>query len=376
MKKLLLLMTILLVLPTVLAEPHDCSDPDVICDHLEVGQEAEVGAGGGNPPTMEYVWVLPDEDPLEPGTQLFPKLSDQRNDIYACIVTSDPQGRDDVQQVFVDVFHPSGTGPLLPCVEEAGIVCNFDENPPFDKDETQTGLFKYQVHADRLDVVDDREEIEDCKLDALNAGLISQNDFDLINYNIFSQPEWYMWKVYLPMLYHQPAGWYSVEAWGTDTASDVSDRLTTSFEWVSTVAMEIDFFDGLDYGYLQPSVYKVIQGDYNLVDGDGKPTVKNEGNERVNISLSSTSLGGQQFGKQITDFDVKWDPYEVGFGYGQIFFQADQTVKLADPLELCQTEKIDFSIHADVGLPADVYDGTMSIWTEVFEGNQIGPFIV
>ncbi len=357
-KALTILVAVLLLLP-IAAFAKDCSDPDMFCgDGGTVGEEALI-APGGSPPTSHYAWVLPDEDSLTVGTQLYPDLSEERNDIYACVVTSDPQGRDDVQNVYVDVYHPVGTGPFIPCVAEDGEVCDDSgHGQPWDKDEVG-GLFKYQVHATLLDPMYNQYEIEQCKLDALNAGLIDQSDFDDIDYWIFDQPEWYMWKAYLPMLYHQPTGTYEAKAWATDTASATSLQLSTFFDWVSTVALEIDFYSGIYYGQLQPSVYKTIQGDYLMIDGDGAPTIKNEGNERIQLVVMSTNLTGVQFSKEIDDFDVKWDPEEHGVGYGQYFTIGGEELWLPDPLELCQTEKMDFSVHADVGLPADTYVGTL-----------------
>jgi len=316
-------------------------------------------SGTGAPPTVEYGWILPDEDDMTSGTQTNPSLGAERNDIHACVVVSDPQGRDDIQNVYVDVFHPAGTGGILPCVVEDGDVCDESgQGQPWEK----TGdLFKYQVHAVRLDPNRDRREIEACKADALAAGLISQDDFDEINYQIFSQPNWYMYRVYLPMLYHQPAGIYTALAWATDTSSAVSNENETMyFEWISTVSLGLDFAS-LDYGQLQPSVYKVIQGDYMMYYGDGTPTLKNEGNERVYLSVRSENLTGIIHGKEIDDFDVKWDPEEIGYGYGQRYFKGGDFVFLDDPLELCQTEKIDFSVHADIGLPEDTYTGIMTL---------------
>jgi hypothetical protein len=223
-----------LVAPVMAGGPPGCpsgytcpGDPAVLTTTATI-------SGGGSPPTVQYVWVLPDEDAIVSGTQLWPDLSQERNDIYACVVVSDPQGRDDIKNVYVDVYHPDGS-------------------------------FKYQVHAEKLVPGDtsDAETIEQCKLDALDAGLITQQDFDLINYQIFDQPAWYMYKVYLPMLYHQPSGQYEARAWATDTSSEVSATLSAYFDWVSTVAVELDF-NSLQFGEIQPSVYKVIQGDDDM----------------------------------------------------------------------------------------------------------------
>ncbi|MDP3917100.1 MAG: hypothetical protein Q8Q42_02320 [Nanoarchaeota archaeon] len=368
MKKILVFAILLIAMTPGVFSEKTCSDDNIICEHEDFEQTAIISSGSnGQPPEVEYLWVLPDENPYDSGTQLFPTLSSERNDIYACVVVGDPQGRDDITRVFLDVYHPENTQELLPCVPSANNKCDYD-GEEFDRD-PNGGLLKYQVQAhegnfsDALHV----QFMENCILDAVNAGLITQQEGDEIYYNLFSQPEWNLYAVHLPMLYHQPAGMYEVEARATDLRSDVSDKLSTSFEWVSTVAMEVDFQDGLDYGTLQPSVYKVIQGDYNMVSGDGKPTVKNEGNERVKLSIESSSLLGDTFNKEINDFDVKWDPNEVGYGHGHVFFDSDDAVMLEEPLELCQTEKIDFSAHADIGLPADIYSGMLQVWTSAYD---------
>ncbi len=365
-KAMTILVAVLLLLPVV-AVAKDCSDPDVICTSGDVSETAHISSGGSAPPVVHYAWVLPDEDDYVEGTQIWPELSDERNDIYACVVVGDPQGRDDIQNVYVDVYHPVGTEGILPCVAADGQVCDQSgQGQPWDHN-PNNGLFKYQVHAYKLDPMYDQAEIEQCKLDALDAGLISQDDFNEIDYWIFDQPEWYMYKVYLPMLYHQPAGTYEAKAWATDTASGTSQTLSTFFDWVSTVGIEIDFYGGINYGTLQPSVYKIVQGNYVMSDGDNNPTIKNEGNEPVTLKVASTNLTGIQFQKEIDDFDLKWDPEERGYGYGQIYFIGGQQVTLQDKLELCQTEKIDFSVHADVGLPSDTYQGTMTIWASAFD---------
>jgi hypothetical protein len=374
MKKLLAILVALLVMPMAFAAGN------VHPGAAGTVPQTALISGSGSPPTIEYTWVLPDEDSLTSGTQLYPEESAERNDIYACVVVSDPQGRDDVQNVYVDVYHPAGTGDIIPCVEDDtgsnnppqdGLCDESGQGQPWEKDGE---LFKYQVHAVKLDPVSDQSDIEACKLDALEAGLITQQDFDDINYYVFQQPEWYMYKVYLPMLYHQPAGTYETRSWATDTASAVSQDFLSSFDWVSTVALEIDFMGGVSYGTIQPSVYKVVQGDYDMGDS-AQPSVKNEGNERLAISVSSTDLVGIAHGKIITDFDLKWDPEEEGAtqpGYGTRYYNTGDVEELEctgydeTPLELCQTEKIDFSVHAAVGLPADTYTGIMTISTEAF----------
>jgi hypothetical protein len=290
---------------------------------------AQIGAGSGSPPTIQYLWVLPDEDSTEAGTQVNIIPSNTRNDIYACIVVSDPQGRDDIKNVWVDVEHPD---------------CTRDSS---------CGEFKYQVHAEKLDIEEDYQEIEQCKADAVEAGLITQQDADLIDYQIFDQPAWYMYKVYLPMEYHQPTGWYHAEGFASDTIGQVSYRKDAYYEWVAATYLELDFTN-LDFGVLQPSVYAVIQGDTDMSTSNA-PTVKNEGNTLIDVDLKASNLEGEVLHKIIDDFDAK-------FLGEQVYFSANNLQEFGNDLGLCRTEKIDFSVHAEVGTPVDDYSGTMTIY--------------
>ena len=158
-------------------------------------------SGGGCPPVVEYLWVLPDEDNITEGTQIGSYSGINRTDIYGCLVVSDPNGRDDISDVWVDVYHPNGS-------------------------------FKYQAHAVKLDIVSQQAEIEACNDAALAAGLITQADHDQIDYNI-SDHMWYMYEVDMYCHHHQPTGDYEVKAFATDGQSGVSECKTSTFEYLS-----------------------------------------------------------------------------------------------------------------------------------------------
>ena len=280
--------------------------------------------GGDCPPVIEYVWVLPDEDSITAGTQIWPYPSTNRTDIYGCLVVSDPNGRDDISDVWVDVYHPDGS-------------------------------FKYQAHAVKLDIVTDADAIHACKDAALATGLITAQDHADINYEIFDQPLWYMYKVDMYCHYHQPAGDYEVEATATDGQSEVSTPLSTYFNWVPSVMLEIDFLTyGINFGAIVPGVHQWLQGDTDM-NTPAEPTLKNEGNVPIVIGLEASQMLGVVHGKTIVDFDAQ-------FRGQQLFFGANEPVYFSDVLELCHTRKIDFSVEAIVGRPADDYSGTMTIY--------------
>jgi hypothetical protein len=222
---------------------------------------ASIDEGAGTSPEVKYSWVLPD-DSADPGTQLEIVPSGERNDIYACIVVGDVESRDSIEDVFMDLYHPDGS-------------------------------FKYQMHARWLNPNDqtDAVTIEDCKDAALAAGLISSQDHTDIDYNIFDQPNWYMYKVYLPMYYHQPSGTYTTLAYATDSTSRISDPLEGGFEWVAGTYLELDF-NQVSFGSIQPGFWKVLNGDVNMAT-PAAPTLKNEGNTEIQVGVMFSKFLGQ-----------------------------------------------------------------------------------
>jgi len=242
-------------------------------------------------------------------------------------VVNDTNGRDDVQDVWVDLFHP------------------------YNEFTNESETLKYQVHARELNDVGDLSEIMDCLDGAYAAGLIDLAERERLEYIILDQPIAYMYKVYLPMLYHQPAGWYLGELHATDITGNTGTEVDSNFfEWVPTVILATDIGSTLDFGEIQKGVAKYIQGDYNF--GTNGPTVKNQGNVPIELSVENTKMVGQNLGKFIEDFDVQ-------FRAEHVEYPAETEVILSKTLRNCHTEKIDFSIHPDNTIPIDDYSGSL-----------------
>jgi hypothetical protein len=293
--------------------------------------------GGGTPPKVEYVWVLPDEDPTTAGTQIWPKPSAEREDLYACVVASDPNGRDDLAAVFIDIYHPTA--------------------------EPECGSQEYQLHGVMLDIVSQKEEIEACKTAALNAGLITPAEFTDINYNIFEQREWYMYKVDLKSNYCQPAGDYEARTYAVDREGGVSIPKSAYYTWIQSVILQIDFYNGVNYGELIPGVEQTVQGDGDM-STPAAPTMKNEGNVPIEITLNNSKMIGALYRKEIVDYDAKFRDEHLNY-------KAGDKITFEDSLELCNTRKIDFSVMALYGTPIDIYTGNITIYVEkgTYENN-------
>jgi len=297
---------------------------------------------GGTAPIIEYSWILPDEDPnsTDNKSQLNVNPGLERTDIYSCFVASDNEGRDSLRKGFVKVYHPDGT-------------------------------FKYQAHATQLDPVNDEAEIRACISDAVAAGLITEeqansNILDIgIIYNIFEQPNWHMYKVYLPMYYHQPAGMYKVAAWVTDQKSSISSAFNETFEWVPGTYLALDF-DTVSFGSIEALSWKNANGDTDMAKPQ-YPTLKNNGNTEIDVDVEFSDFVGEEFGKVINDFDAQLRSMGLANDYNEIegehlFASSNEIMNFTWPIELCRQEKIDFSIHADSGMVPDRYAGNITIY--------------
>ena len=312
---------------TTLANPYIPIGNGYVNGAMTVVNSAAQIAGGGAPPVVEYTWVLPDEDSATPGTQIWPYASQERTDLYACVVLSDPYSLEYLADVFIDVYHPQGA--------------------------PECGSKKYQKHGKVLNRSVDKTQIDECKTAALNAGLITQAEFNDITYNVFDQNKYYMYKVNLTDNYCQPAGLYEARTFAVDKAGSVAIPKSAWFTWVPSVILQIDFYNGVNYGNLIPGFEQVVQGDADMSTPNA-PTLKNEGNVPIEISVNNTKLIGNQYHKEIANFDSQFrSEYKQYLALDKLTFTKSQ--------QLCQTDKIDFSVKAPLGTPVDFYSGTITV---------------
>jgi hypothetical protein len=271
--------------------------------------------GAGNPPTIEYKWETPDEDPA-PKTQIYPNPGGDK-DLVIWVVVSDPNGIQDIVNVYVDVYNPDGT-------------------------------LKYQLHAVE---VTDSVEIEVAKQYAVDHELITQADADQIDYEL-SKEVAKIYKAVGVLTHCQPAGMYETHAWATDQVGAQSDHYINDFVYFSIMAFRIDFAT-IDYKEIAPGKEKIVAGDEKMGTPD-HPTIESIGNDPLLLKLHADPLIGDEKGKMIVDFDAK-------FLDEKIYFVASEWVTFATPLEGCQIAQIDFSVLAPYGTPADTYSGTMTL---------------
>jgi hypothetical protein len=325
-----------------------------------------VVGGEGNPPLILCQWQTPDDgDPShgEAGTQLLPSGKFQVDkDIFFWAVVTDPEGVGSIASVYGDVFHPQGPPEfgsfkyqlaleLIP-KEESGPPYPEGSLPPLPIEDIKAIV--QQAHADGLISLG-------VNPDAEPTGTLYTIE------EVLHQLEQCLADLYYGrqvMSYHQPAGEYQTGIYAFDGANNESEWLWNSFDYVATTACEFDF-NTIDYGSVEVCTNKWVGGDDVFVSDDGKPTVRNVGNTDTMIIVAQDDMGlGMTDGEYNIEYDARLGP--VG---GNPHVVYDPTDLLTTPvsmttipgiLKLCNTDKLDFSLHVKKAASGD-YTGRMTI---------------
>ena len=296
------------------------------------------GGTGADAPVIHYAWVWEDEDSSKTGTQVTCVPSGYKTGVEVKIVISDPNGLDDIEDVKAQIIYPEDAWPWCGCP-------------------------KFKIEASQIL---DSTIIEQQAYNARQAGLITAGQYDEILSKI-DNLSWAMYVGYFDMWYCEPAGNYDVLVWGIDGAYQIGEVYSIAahqtsgfgFEFVECLVMEHDF-NSLDYGNIRPSVTQYIYGDTDLNTPE-EPTVKNEGNVPIKIRIKSSPLVMANTEYEIDEFDYRFK------NSGTVTYSADTWVDIGPTLCVCNTEKLDLSIHAREGLPQGEYSGTFYI--QIYKGS-------
>jgi hypothetical protein len=344
-----------LVAPAVMAQP---GTPE------EAVTGVTVQSGLGTPPVIKAKWEqdrtasLEDGDPTHqtPGSQFLPPQQwcvQKWIDYY--VVVMDADGKENINLVMVDIYHPFG----YPC----------------------EGSKKYQIEMVEVDCIPGSaaspargafEAAAAANLVAYNSGF----DYGEVWEEIDQCSARVFWGE-APLTYHQPAGDYLVVAdaydFGGNWASDGMTDLSNYFTYLPIPAIEVDF-EAIDYGSAPVCNWKQVDGDYvfddpanvgvagNSVDAAFGATVRNIGNVPVMIEILQDDMDFSCRGTNCEDWNVE---YKARLG---------ATVNIAGPYDPyvptmipdilcnCNTNKLDLWIHIEKDPPGtDVHDGTISL---------------
>jgi len=158
--------------------------------------------------------------------------------------------------------------------------------------------------------------------------------------------------------YEDPDGEYWVSVHAADKAGLDSDILMNHLTYLPFTAFAVDF-SSIDYGNVKLNTHKIKNGNLTFSNGDGLPTVRNTGNTRMSLLVKQDDLGlGTTNGAPNVQFDGRVGSDATFSDYDPFVWQ-----KLVNPLELSETDEVDFSILVKkfpTGTGSNgVYAGTM-----------------
>jgi len=378
-----------------------------------VSTDVTVGSGGGDPPVVVAKWeytaevnvtgasmIIPrpaDGDPIfpfcpvlvddgtvaDPGLEVLPPLHWQTvKPIYYFALVADPAGIANIETVYVDVWHPTGSP------------------APYNAN----SYHKYQLQMDPIPYA--WLGIEESALKAFYTAAVQKGlvtiDPNYANMNIageggmIDQHALKFFAVTGYIDYEQPAGTYPVEVKAVNKQGK-TDVLDNSFDYIGVSMVDFDF-NSVSYGNVYYNVHKQINGDRTFVgadppadmDGSDQPavdvftnpgsngaTVRNVGNvwSQIKVKQSDLLLNGdptKPLGKTGTIWNVHWDARlgdpdnNPSNGEENIFYEPEQAfVVIPRVLYLSSWEKLDFSILLTKnGLEGNRYTGTMTLGSQ------------
>ncbi len=325
-----------------------------------------VVGGGGDPPVILCQWQTPDNgDPShsEAGTQLLPSGEYQVDeDIFFWAVVTDPEGVGSVTSVYSDVFHPQGPPEFGSFKYQLalGLVPKEESGPPY-PDGSLPPLPVEDIMALVQQAYDDGLITFGVNPDAAVPGTLYTIE------EVLHQLEQCLADLYhgrQVMSYHQPAGEYQTGVYAFDGGNNESEWLWGSFDYVATTACAFDF-NTIDYGTVEVCTNKWVGGDDIFAIGDGMPTVRNIGNTNAVIIVAQDDMGlGITDGEYNVEYDARLGPLSgnphVAYGPTDLMAEPVSMTTIPGVLRLCNTEKLDFSIHVKKAASGD-YSGHMII---------------
>jgi hypothetical protein len=308
----------------------------------DVGTGVNVVSGGGEIPVIKAKWETPDDaDPthVTPGTQVEPVIAfdtASTKEVCVYVVVADYEDKGAVAQVVADVFHPDDVAPFCGSLKYGNI--------PLGKLDWSTSLSVFDAavaqkiiwYNSPFDQAETRHELE--------QGMAA------------------VWKACFTVHNCQPAGAYTVTVNALDTDNNFSGPFSNDFDFVPVAGIELDFA-AVTYPNTMVSSWGMVAGDTNFGTA-AQPTVRNIGNTFTAISIWQDDM---MFGKYIDGtYKVEYD-FRLGLQANNddtthLYFQPYQEgVVTPNFLELCEVNKLDFSIHIKWADGTGLHNGVMKL---------------
>lgn len=307
--------------------------------------------GGGAAPIIKAKWEMNapydslkgTDDDDAPGAQFdAPGVWGEKMDYSVCAVVSDPDGENDIDGVYTDIYYPED------------VAFHPDSNNP---DQTGGGTAEKPDYGEEGcgEIVHDENKLNKLsKTDGydLFCDTIKNNNnnlpkfYDSYDYNEICDADGDIMKetahVYCTdkqLIWEDPAGDYKASVFALDDAGVFSNTLSNTFEYLPLTAFEADF-DSVDYGKVKLKTTKTISGDKTWSTSD-KPTVRNTGNTRLYMGVMQDDMG---FGTTDGAPNIK---YAARVGNNEDDWTVNYPDKhkwVEDILDLSEIEEMDFKV--------------------------------
>ncbi|MDD5094241.1 MAG: hypothetical protein PHV74_07675 [Dehalococcoidia bacterium] len=338
----------------------------------DIGTSVTISTSGANIPVVKCKWeqdttvgadlesgdvthALYDTGANSVDSQFLPPLAKcATKTIYYYAVVTDAEDMGNVQQVWVDVFHPEGS--------PAPYSTSTDPLGP---------LFKYEIPFTKIGF---DQASRDIVTDAFNAHLITFDPTFDLDEVIFEMTKGTaaLWMGQAEIDYEQPAGDYKVECVAMDWDDNYSAPLVNYFEYVGVAAVEVDF-DSINYGPVSIGVEVMRAGDTDFADPAPQPagfgaangaTVRNIGNTWAHVVVTNDDM---DFSKDVTGtWNVNFDARMGNDDAYKVIYMPEEETTLPNYLALSSQDELDFSIKVIKG--TGTHTGMMTI------GASIEPF--
>lgn len=319
-------------------------------------------AGGANP-IVKAKWemnavkdnegkYLGTDDATTAGAQFIPSgVYESNKKIAICTVVTDPDGVADINKVTADTFYPEGIA-LGPNHQADRQGCG-----QMMSEFTLSKLSK----TDGIDLFCGKVRTGNTNLPIFSTTPVAY-DYDEIcaaDGELMKETA-YVYCGEKDISYEDPSGDYKTLVMAQDKAG-LDGTLTNYFKYLPLTAFETDF-SKIVYGTVKLNTHKIINGDlaWDAVVDSGKASVRNVGNTRLAMKVTQDDMG---LGQTDTTWNVKYDG-RVGSDAVFKTYNPNTLTTLNDPLNLSETDEMDFSIDISKFPPTHTgasYTGNMTL---------------
>ncbi|MEK7653405.1 MAG: hypothetical protein AAB358_02925 [Patescibacteria group bacterium] len=311
------------------------------------GEEDDDGTG----PIVKAKWEMigdGQDDSPDAGAQFLPSGQYQvGKTIKVCAIATDPDGVADINGVYGDIFYPEDMA-LGPNHESGRQGCGQIVSDEFSLRKLSQSdgynLFCNNIRNNNNNLPTFQEGYDYAEICAEDGELLKDTAYVYCGEKTLS--------------YEDPSGGYRTLVMAQDKLG-LSGTLENYFRYLPLTAFETDF-TGISYGNVRLNTHKIISGDLTW---GGLASIRNIGNTRFKIKVWQDDLG---IGKTDGSWNVRYDG-RVGSDASFVNYNPEETVVLDNPLNLSQTNEIDFSIEVFKFPPThegDSYTGLMVLSAE------------